>query len=31
MSSKRELMPFFAEYQRQTTRLIPVVIFERIG
>jgi deazaflavin-dependent oxidoreductase (nitroreductase family) len=25
------LMPFFAEYQRQTTRQIPVIIFERIG
>jgi deazaflavin-dependent oxidoreductase (nitroreductase family) len=25
------LMPFFAEYQRQTTRRIPVIIFERIA
>ena len=25
------LMPFFAEYQRQTTRQIPVIVFERIG
>lgn len=25
------LMPFFAEYQQQTTRQIPVVILERIG
>lgn len=25
------LMPFFAEYQQQTTRQIPVVIFERNG
>jgi deazaflavin-dependent oxidoreductase (nitroreductase family) len=25
------LMPFFAEYQQQTQRRIPVIIFERIG
>jgi deazaflavin-dependent oxidoreductase (nitroreductase family) len=25
------LMPFFAEYQRQTARRIPVVVFERIS
>jgi deazaflavin-dependent oxidoreductase (nitroreductase family) len=25
------LMPFFAEYQQQTAREIPVVVFERIG
>jgi deazaflavin-dependent oxidoreductase (nitroreductase family) len=25
------LMPFFAEYQQQTTRQIPVIIFERLG
>jgi deazaflavin-dependent oxidoreductase (nitroreductase family) len=25
------LMPFFAEYQQSTTRLIPVIVFERIG
>jgi len=25
------LMPFFAEYQRQTSREIPVIIFERSG
>jgi deazaflavin-dependent oxidoreductase (nitroreductase family) len=24
------LMPFFAEYQQQTTRQIPVIILERI-
>ncbi|HZB96818.1 MAG TPA: nitroreductase/quinone reductase family protein, partial [Herpetosiphonaceae bacterium] len=24
------LMPFFAEYQKQTTRQIPVIILERI-
>jgi deazaflavin-dependent oxidoreductase (nitroreductase family) len=25
------LMPFFAEYQQQTARQIPVIIFERVG
>jgi deazaflavin-dependent oxidoreductase (nitroreductase family) len=30
-NAQAALMPFFAEYQQQTTRLIPVVIFERIG
>ena len=30
-NAQAALMPFFAEYQRQATRLIPVVIFERIA
>ena len=30
-NAQAALMAFFAEYQRQTPRLIPVVIFERIG
>lgn len=30
-NAQAALMPFFAEYQRQATRQIPVVIFERIG
>lgn len=30
-SAQAALMPFFAEYQQQTTRQIPVVVFERIG
>jgi deazaflavin-dependent oxidoreductase (nitroreductase family) len=30
-NAQAALMPFFAEYQRQTTRRIPVIIFERIG
>jgi len=30
-NAQAALMPFFAEYQQQTTRQIPVIIFERIG
>jgi deazaflavin-dependent oxidoreductase (nitroreductase family) len=30
-NAQAALMPFFADYQKQTTRQIPVVIFERIG
>ena len=30
-NAQAALMPFFAAYQRKTPRLIPVVIFERIG
>lgn len=30
-NAQAALMPFFAAYQRQTPRRIPVVIFERIG
>lgn len=30
-NAQAALMPFFADYQRQTARQIPVVIFERIG
>jgi deazaflavin-dependent oxidoreductase (nitroreductase family) len=30
-NAQAALMPFFAEYQQQTTRRIPVVVFERIG
>jgi deazaflavin-dependent oxidoreductase (nitroreductase family) len=30
-NAQAALMPFFAEYQRQTTRQIPVIIFERTG
>jgi deazaflavin-dependent oxidoreductase (nitroreductase family) len=30
-NAQAALMPFFAEYQRQTARQIPVIIFERIG
>lgn len=30
-NAQAALMPFFADYQRQTTRQIPVIIFERIG
>ena len=30
-NAQAALMPFFAEYQQQTTRQIPVIVFERIG
>jgi deazaflavin-dependent oxidoreductase (nitroreductase family) len=30
-NAQAALMPFFAEYQQQTTRQIPVIIFKRIG
>ena len=30
-NAQAALMPFFADYQQQTTRQIPVIIFERIG
>jgi len=30
-NAQATLMPFFATYQQQTLRQIPVVIFERIG
>lgn len=30
-NAQAALMPFFAEYQQQTQRRIPVVVFERIG
>ena len=30
-NAQAALMPFFAEYQQQTARQIPVVIFERTG
>jgi hypothetical protein len=30
-TAQAALMPFFAEYQQQTTRQIPVIIFERMG
>jgi len=30
-NAQAALMPFFAAYQQQTTRQIPVIIFERIG
>ena len=30
-NAQAALMPFFAEYQQQTARQIPVIIFERIG
>jgi len=30
-NAQAALMPFFAEYQRQTARQIPVIILERIG
>ena len=30
-NAQAALMPFFAEYQQQTARQIPVVIFERIS
>jgi deazaflavin-dependent oxidoreductase (nitroreductase family) len=30
-AAQAALMPFFADYQQQTTRQIPVIIFERIG
>src|SRR5690349_12565335 len=30
-TAQAALMPFFAEYQQQTTRQIPVIVFERIG
>ncbi len=29
-NAQAALMPFFAEYQQQTTRQIPVIIFERM-
>ena len=30
-NAQAALMPFFAEYQQQTARQIPVIVFERIG
>jgi deazaflavin-dependent oxidoreductase (nitroreductase family) len=30
-NAQAELMPFFAEYQQNTARQIPVIIFERIS
>jgi hypothetical protein len=30
-NAQAAMMPFFAEYHQQTTRQIPVIIFERIG
>lgn len=30
-NAQAALMPFFAEYQQQTARQIPVIVFERLG
>jgi deazaflavin-dependent oxidoreductase (nitroreductase family) len=30
-NAQAALMPFFAEYQQQTARQIPVIVFERVG